>query len=375
MSGGPISGDRSRPAWIEIDLAALRHNIGVVKSRVNPETRMMAVVKANAYGHGAVEVSRVATAAGVDYLGVAFLEEANEIKDAGIEVPVVILYPENIPRSLEAVKNGHVITVSDLKVPDIMADELKDRFIPIKYFLSVNTGMNRYGIKFADEKSFFESIPTGGNLEFLGFTTNLAGSNGGKKELSHRQEETFRALMKSAKEYFGDRIYYSFESSGSVSNNGEVQGTLVRVGHLLYGPLNSDENGLKPVMTVKSRIAEIREVEKGDGIGYGFSFVADKNMRIAVIPVGYADGYPWALSNKGYVLIDGEMAPVVGRVCMDAFMVDISGISGCKNGDEAVLLGMSGGRIITAGLMGEWAGSFSYEIMSRFSRRLPRIYK
>jgi len=374
-SGGSISGDCSRPAWIEIDLAALRHNIGVIKSRVNAETRMMAVVKADAYGHGAVEVSRAATEEGVDYLGVAFLEEANEIKDAGIETPVVILYPENIPRSLEAVKKGHIITVSDLRVLESIADELNDRLTPIRYFISVNTGMNRYGVKFADEKSFFEAIPTGGNFEFLGFTTNLAGSNGGKKELSLRQEETFRALMKSAKQYFGDRISYSFESSGSVSNNGEVQGTLVRVGHLLYGPLNSDENGLMPVMTVKSRIAEIQEVKKGDGIGYGFSFVANKNMRIAVIPVGYADGYPWALSNKGHVLIGGEMAPVVGRVCMDAFMVDISGIPGCNFGDEAVLLGMSGGRIITAGLMGEWAGSFSYEIMSRFSRRLPRIYK
>jgi len=374
-SGGPISGNCSRPAWIEIDLAALRHNIGVIKSRTNPETRIMAVVKANAYGHGAVEVSRVAAGEGVDYLGVAFLEEANEIKDAGIESPVVILYPENIPRSLEAVKNGHVITVSDLRVLNIIAGELKDRFVPVKYFLKVNTGMNRYGIKFIDEKSFFESVPTGGDFEFMGFTTNLAGSNGGKKELSHRQEETFRALMKSAKKYFGNSIYYSFESSGSVSNNGEVQGTLVRVGHLLYGPLNSDENGLKPVMAVKSRIAEIREISEGEGVGYGFSFIADRDLRIAVIPVGYADGYPWALSNKGHILIGGEMAPVVGRVCMDAFMVDVSGISGCNIGDEAVLLGMSGGRIITAGLLGEWAGSFSYEIMSRFSRRLPRIYK
>jgi len=375
LSGGSISGDCSRPAWIEIDLAALRHNIGLIKSKINPQTRMMAVVKANAYGHGAVEVSRVAAEEGVDYLGVALLEEANEIKDAGIELPVVILYPENIPRSLEAVKKGHIITVSDLRVLDIIADELKDHYLSIKYFISVNTGMNRYGIKFPDEKSFFESVPTGGNFKFQGFTTNLAGSNGGKKELSDRQEERFRSLMKSAKQYFGDSIRYSFESSGSVSNNGEVQGTLVRVGHLLYGPLNTDENGLMPVMTVKSRIAEIQEASKGEGVGYGFSFIAGKDMRIAVIPVGYADGYPWALSNKGHVLIGGEIAPVVGRVCMDAFMVDISGISGSNIGDEAVLLGMSGGRIITAGLLGEWAGSFSYEIMSRFSRRLPRIYK
>jgi alanine racemase len=375
ISGGSIFGDNSRPAWIEIDLSALRHNIAAVKSRINPETGMMAVVKANAYGHGAVEVSRIAYEEGVDYLGVALLEEADEIKNAGIDLPIVLLYPENFRRSLEAAKRGHIITVSDLKVLEKIAGELKDQFTPIKYFLSVNTGMNRYGTRFINEKRFFESIPAGGSFQFLGFTTNLAGSNGGKKDLSERQEDSFRALMKAAKEYFGDKIYYSFESSGSVSNKGEVRGTLVRVGHLLYGPLNSEENGLKPVMTVKSRIAEIQKVTKGEGVGYGFSFIADKDMRIAVVPMGYADGYPWSLSNNGHVLIGGETAPVAGRICMDAFMIDISDISDCEPGQQVVLLGSAGDRVITAGMLGEWAGSFSYEILSRWSRRLPRIYK
>jgi alanine racemase len=375
ISEGSIFGEYSRPAWIEIDLSALKHNIAAVKSKINPETRMMAVVKANAYGHGAVEVSRAAYEEEVDYLGVALLEEADEIKNAGIDSSIVILYPENIPRSLEAVKRGHIITVSDIKVLESIADVLKDQFLPIRYFLSVNTGMNRYGTRFFDEPGFFESIPNSGDFQFLGFATNLAGSNGGKKDLSDKQEDSFRTLMKSAKEYFGEKIYYSFESSGSVSNNGEVHGTLIRVGHLLYGPLNSDENGLRPVMTVKSRIAEIQEVRKGEGVGYGFSFIADRDMRIAVIPLGYADGYPWSLSNQGHVLTGGEIAPVVGRVCMDAFMIDISNISDCETGHEVVLLGSAGGRIITAGMLGEWAGSFSYEILSRWSRRLPRIYR
>ena len=364
----------SRPSWIEVDLAALRHNIRVIKSKLDPDTKFMAVVKANAYGHGAVKVSEVASEEEVDYLGVALLEEADELRDAGIKTPIVILYPENISRSCEAAKKGYIITVSRSDVLHRFSDTLKDLDIPVKYFLKINTGMNRYGIQPETDPRFFDSIINGNGFEFLGFTTNLAGSNGGEIRLSQKQEEAFFELMGSARKRFGNDIYLSYESSGSLSHRDNSLGSLVRIGHLLYGPLNSDENRLKPVMTVKSKIAEIQEVNKGAGVGYGFSFVARKDMKIAVVPMGYADGYPWSLSNRGFVLINGEIARVVGRVCMDAFMVDVSDLSDCDTGDEAVIMGAAGGRSITAQMLGELAGSFSYEMMSRWSRRLPRIY-
>jgi len=364
----------SRPAWIEIDLSAVRHNIAKVKSKIDPNTKFMAVVKANAYGHGAVRISKAACEEGVDYLGVALLEEAEELRNAGIKTPVVILYPENISRSTEAAKKGYIITVSRIDILKKLGDVSRDRDIPIRYFLKINTGMNRYGIKVENESELFDSVVTGNGFEFMGFTTNLAGSNGGETPLSRKQEEAFCQLMKSARKRFGDGICLSYESSGSLSNKNNSFGSLVRIGHLLYGPLNSDENGLKPVMTVKSRIAEVQDIEKGDGVGYGFSFVADKNMRIAVIPMGYADGYPWSLSNRGFVLIKDEIARIVGRVCMDAFMVNITDFEGCSIGDEVVVMGSMGDRTITARTLGELAGSFSYEMMSRWSGRLPRIY-
>jgi alanine racemase len=375
FGSGQFSPDaRSRPAWIEIDLAALRHNIRVIKSKLDPDTKFMAVVKANAYGHGAVSVSEVACEEGVDYLGVALLEEADELRNAGIKTPVVILYPENISRSCEAVKKGYIITLSRPEILSRLGDILKGRENPIKYFLKINTGMNRYGIRPEAESKLFDSIATGNGFEFLGFTTNLAGSNGGETSLSREQEEKFHNLMESARKRFGSSIYLSYESSGSLSHKDNSLGSLVRIGHLLYGPLNSDENRLRPVMTVKSRIAEIQKVNKGAGVGYGFSYVAQKDMKVAVIPMGYADGYPWSLSNRGFVLIIGEIAGVVGRVCMDAFMVDVSDLHDCETGDEVVIMGAAGDKAITAQLLGELAGSFSYEMMSRWSGRLPRIY-
>jgi alanine racemase len=371
------SGRISRPARVEIDTRALRHNISIVKTKLGNIAELMAVVKADAYGHGAVKVSEIASEEGVDYLGVALLEEAEEIRNAGIETPVVLLYPEDFSRSLEALKSGFIITVSDIETPRRLAGALKGLHVPVRYFLCVNTGMNRYGIRFRNEESFFNSIATGEEYVFMGFTTNLAGSNGGIKQLSLKQEETFLELTSSALGHFGPRVYFSYESSGSISRKNIATGTLIRVGHLLYGPLDpgTNDDGLMPVMSVKSQVAEIQHLKKGEGIGYGFSYIAEKDMRIAVIPMGYADGYPWSLSNRGSVLIRGEFAPVAGRICMDAFMVDISHIGNCRQGDEAVVMGAMGDRIITAHILGEWAGSFSYEMVSRWSRRLPRIYR
>ncbi|UCE67148.1 MAG: alanine racemase [Candidatus Zixiibacteriota bacterium] len=370
----PFFESHSRPSWVEIDLSALRYNVAAVKSKIDPDTKFMAVVKANAYGHGAVRISEAACEEGVDYLGVALLEEADELRNAGIKTPVVILYPENIPRSGEAVKKGYIITVSRIDVLNYLGGILKDRHIPIRYFLKINSGMNRYGIEIENESDLFDSVITGDGYEFMGFTTNLAGSNGGETSLSRKQEDIFCELMESARKRFGNGIYLSYESSGSLSNKNNSFGSLVRIGHLLYGPLNSGENQLKPVMTVKSRIAEIQHVKKGAGVGYGFSYIAKKDMKIAVIPMGYADGYPWSLSNRGFVLIRGEIAGVVGRVCMDAFMVDITDLDGCRTGDEVVVMGSMGKRAITAQALGELAGSFSYEMMSRWAVRLPRIY-
>ena len=159
--------------------------------------------------------------------------------------------------------------------------------------------MNRYGIKVENMNDLLSSVISGEGFKFYGFMTNLAGSNGAETALSRRQVDLFSELMESARRYFKDKIHLSFESSGYLSNCRQCRGNLIRIGHLMYGSLKAGNGGFKPVMSVKSRIAEIQNLEKGEGVGYGFSYTAAKEMKIAVIPMGYADGYPWSLSSRG----------------------------------------------------------------------------
>jgi alanine racemase len=364
-----------RPSHIEIDLRALRSNLSVVKGWAGANSKLMAVVKANAYGHGAVRVSEVLSEEKVDFLGVAFIEEAIELKDAGIKTPIVLLYPETDERSAEAVRNGFNITITDLDQYDAIKKIVGNEY-PINYFVKLETGMNRYGMSPDEVEAAAETKDNRPGSHLVGITTNLADSNGNNSLLAKKQVGNFMHVMESIQRLSQNGLLYSLESSGILWKNKKTDGSLVRVGHLLYGlvPGGAASPELQPVMSVKSRVAEIHNLKAGDGVGYGFSFVASKEAQVATIPMGYADGYPWALSNKGSVVIKGKKAPVVGRICMDAFMIDITDIPGCQEGDEVVILGQMENEKIDAHELGQWSGSFSYEILSRWSRRLPRIY-
>ncbi len=363
-----------RPSHIEIDLRALRNNLSVVKDWAGKHSRIMAVVKANAYGHGAVRISETLSEEKVDFLGVALLEEARELRSSGIKTPIVILYPETEERSAEAVRDGFYITVTGWQHYDAIRSLVGD--LPINYFIKLESGMNRYGMSGDQVANAVRANAGRPGSHIMGITTNLADANGNNTVLAHRQVDNFMQVMESIKRTSQNGLLYSLESSGALWKSKKSEGSLTRVGHLLYGLVPGGANApeLQPVMTVKSRIAEIHSIHAGDGVGYGFSFVASRESRVATIPMGYADGYPWALSNKGFVLVRGKKAPVVGRVCMDAFMIDITDIAGCGENDEVVILGRMDNEKIDAHDLGQWSGSFSYEILSRWSRRLPRIY-
>jgi alanine racemase len=364
-----------RPSHIEIDMRALRNNLSTVRKWAGENSKIMAVVKANAYGHGAVKVSETLSEEKVDFLGVAFLEEACELQDAGIKTPIVLLYPETDERSAEAVRRGFQITITDLDHYNAIR-KISGDGNPINYFVKLETGMNRYGMTADDAEAAAETKDSRPGSHLMGITTNLADSNGNNTLLAKRQIENFKQVMDSIKRNSQNGLFYSLESSGILWKNKKTDGSLVRVGHLLYGlvPGGGVSPDLQPVMSVKSRIAEIHDVKAGEGVGYGFSFIASRNSRVATLPMGYADGYPWALSNKGSVLVRGGKAPIVGRICMDAFMIDITDLPGCEIGDEVIVLGQMAGLKIDAHELGQWSGSFSYEILSRWSRRLPRIY-
>jgi alanine racemase len=337
----------------------------------------MAVVKADAYGHGAVEVSQVAQSEGVEFLGVAFLEEACELKDAGIKAPIVILYPEEDGRAVEAVRRGIHITVSDNEQLERIRKAFKKSQIPIMYFLKMESGMNRYGMQSDDVISTVVEKKNRPGEHLLGITTNLADPLMRSAQLAERQVDNFMKVMETIKRHSQNGLHYSVDSSGSIWKKQHADGSLVRIGHLLYGlvPGDGQSEKLSPVMTVKSRIAEIHQLRLGEGVGYGFSFVASRQSRVATIPMGYADGYPWSLSNRGQVIVRGRRAPVVGRVCMDAFMIDVTDLPDCTARDDVTILGQDGSEKIDAHQLGQWAGSFSYEILSGWSKRLPRIYK
>ncbi len=368
--------DTARPSRVEIDLGSLRFNVRKIKSWIGDKTGLMAVVKADAYGHGAVRVSRVASEEGVDFLGVAMLEEANEIRQSGVDIPIVILYPESSKRSAESARRGYCVTISDVSSYHEIRQALGSDDVPIRYFLNVNTGMNRYGLNYDDLAVEAAINPSWPASVLMGFTTNLADPARSNPALADKQVENFIGIMRTAQRFLQDGFLYSYESSGSLCRRRAADGSLVRVGLLMYGLAPGEEGAeeLRPVMSVKSRISEIHNLQDGDGVGYGFSYIAARKSRVAVIPMGYADGYPWSLSNRGAVIIRGFEAPVVGRVCMDAFMVDVTDIEGCMVGDDVVILGSVGKAGINADRLGDWAGSFSYEILSGWSKRLPRVY-
>ncbi len=366
----------ARPSRIEIDIKALKHNISVIKSWIGPKSTLMGVVKADAYGHGAVKISQAASEEGVDFLGVAFLEEAIELQEAGINTPKVILYPESIERSIEAVKRNIFITISNTAQYTTIKNGLNGNSNSIRYFIKAETGMNRYGMKSDEIEQNIVLHINSPTKELYGITTNLADPGMNNKILAEKQVRNFVETVKHISENSSNGIFYSIDSSGSVWKNKSSNGSLVRIGHLLYGlvPNGSRSDELKPVMSVKSRIAEIHHVKEGDGVGYGFSFIARRNSIVATVPAGYADGYPWNLSNKGQVIVRGKKAPIAGKICMDAFMIDITDIPECQQGDDVILLGSMGDQRIDAHDIGSWAGTFSYEILSGWSKRMPRIY-
>ena len=365
-----------RPSRVRIDLGALEHNIIEIKACLKPSAKFMAVVKADAYGHGAKEISKAAEKTGVDYFGVAFLEEADEIRGQGAKSPIAILYPETPERSVEAARRGYHLSFSSIDDMLRVKEALGPDKIPLRYFLKINSGMNRYGMD-ANPENLARIVENGlpGN-GLVGFNTNLADPLKKQKTLSDSQVDRFFKFIAEASRFSKNGLLFSHESSGSIWEKGVAHGSLIRVGLLMYGiaPDKNERMNLKPVMSVTSRIAELHKLAKGDGVGYGFSYIADRDMKTAVVPVGYADGFPWGLSNKGAVIIKERLAPVIGRVCMDAFMVDVTDIEEAGAGDDVVIIGSQGNQSIDANMLGEWAGSFAYEIVSGWSKRMPRIY-
>lgn len=365
-------------AFREIDLNAIEHNFDKLSERLRPETKKCAVVKADAYGHGAVEVARKLSYK-ADYFAVASVDEAIELRDNGIENPILILaytHPDWFGELIEKNITATIYSYEDAVLLNSRA-ELSGK--KAKVHIAVDTGMSRIGFDTSDNSA--EKIEKICNLENIfveGIFSHPAKADFKDKSHTLSQMELFDSFIEKLKNTGVNIPIRHFYNSASILSF-EDRYDMVRMGVALYGINPFDYPCpipyMRPAMQVKTHIIHLHDVDEGTGVGYGHLWVADKKRTIATLSIGYADGLKRRLSNKGYVLINGKKAYITGRVCMDIVMVDVTNIKDVKTGDEAVIIGRSLDREITAEQYGKMYGSFAYEVLSTFMPRVKKIYK
>jgi alanine racemase len=376
-----------RPAWVDVDLAALEHNLAQVRGRLaGTGTRMpaiMAVVKADAYGHGAVGVTRALEAAGVDWLGVALLEEGAEIRRAGVEVPILVLGTAR-PAKIALYRRYRLTpTVSSITELALWRDWTAGQTEAQPIHLKVDTGMGRLGVALEEVPWALEMLRGHPGLRLAGLLSHFGDADDLGSPRNDLQAERFDVVLGLLTEEERGRTILHMANSAAALHRPASRHALVRLGIALYGldPAERPDHplppaariDLRPVMSVKARIVQVREVPAGTPVSYGGRTVTCRRSRIAVVPVGYADGYAWRLTGKAQALVRGRRVPVAGSVTMDMTLLDVTG-AGAELGDEVVLLGRQGAEEITAAELAVHAGTISWEILCHLGLRLPRRF-
>ena len=358
--------------FVEISIVNILYNIKGLKRLLRRNVKFMAVVKADAYGHGAVPVSK-AIGRSVDYLAVATLPEALEIKNAGIKAPILILGETHPSNAKDIVKNGFIQTVYTLSLAKALSGAASKLKKKARVHLKVDTGMGRVGVHFSKAEDLFNKISSFPNIDIEGIFTHFAGAEE-MDEFTTEQLKRFRSFISKI-----DSVSYILHAANSAATlyHRESHLDMVRVGLSMYGLYPSGAGrsavSLKPALEFKTHVVYLKKVPAGTPLSYGSTYVTKKNTAIATLPVGYADGLPRALSNKGEVLIRGKRYPIVGRVCMDLTLVDV-GDSNVKVGDEVVLIGRQGKESISTDDVAKQADTISYEIICGIGKRVTRIY-
>lgn len=366
----------------EISLDAVVSNMEHMKAKLSSSAKMIAVIKADGYGHGALEIAkRLEKKEYVFGYAAATAEEALSLRDGGIRKPILIL-GYTFPEDYEALLANEIRPVVFKEETAKQLNECAERLhIKAKIHVKVDTGMSRIGVPCNDNGlSVVKAIASYKELELEGIFTHFARADELDKTYAKKQLNRFQKFIESCEAAGIKFAYHHCSNSAGILELSEANMDLVRAGITVYGLWPSDEVSrasieLTPAMTLKSTIVYIKTLKAGTQISYGGTYTTKKDTRIATIPVGYADGYPRGLSNKGSVLIKGKRAPIVGRVCMDQFMVDVTEIPEAREYDEVVLMGKSGNDCITAEEIGELSGRFNYELVCDISKRVPRIYK
>lgn len=372
--------DEHRMTGLEIDLDNLAHNIREVSNIVGEDTLITAVVKANAYGHGSLEVGKVFLENGANRLGVSTLSEAVELRKGNIDAPILILNHTPRERYGDIVYYDLITNVYNYEDTKALSKEAVNLGKKVKIHIKIDTGMGRIGF-LPDEESIEKIIEIGNldNVEIEGIFSHFARADEEDKSYTREQYRRFSWVIDRLKEKGMEIPIKHISNSAGIIDTPEYNMDMVRAGIILYGyyPSNEvkkDRLKIKPAMTLKSYISNIKIVEKGTGIGYNQLFTTYRKSIIGTIPIGYADGYSRMLTGKGEVSIHGKRVPIIGRICMDQMMVDLTDVDDVKIGDRVVLFGYGDSSYPSVEEIAETLGTVSYEIICMMGRRLPRIY-
>ena len=365
---------RGRPLWAEVDLDALAHNVRQIRRRIGEASQVMAVVKANGYGHGAVAIAKASLEAGATHLGVACADEGVQLRRAGVAAPIVILGYLPPWEATAVVRNNLTPSVTTQETALALVRSCDDAGVQLDVHLKVDTGLGRFGVAPSEVEGlagFIEALP---NLSMSGIYTHFAVADEADKSFTEQQ---FRTFMEVAQR-FQQPLLRHVANSAAIADLPKMALDMVRPGIALYGCYPSPHVGrgldVRPTLALKSFVARVHTLPPGGSVSYGRTWVAESPRRIALIPCGYADGLPRLVSNRGAVLIRGRRAPVVGRVTMDQHMVDVTHIPEVSLHDEVVIIGRQGEEAIAVEEVAELAQTISYEVLCAVSARVPRVY-
>ncbi|HUL16036.1 MAG TPA: alanine racemase [Terriglobales bacterium] len=388
-----------RPAWAEVSLPALVHNLRTIREFVNPKEekrktprKILSIVKGNGYGHGGPQVAKTLEKAGSDWFGVTCTAEGIEVREAGVRKPILVLtsfWPGEESRLLEYRLSPAVIRCEQLMLLENAAKRRRIGKKSVGFHLKIDTGMNRLGISPGDVECFAGQLEKCPHLRLEGVFTHFASSEvfdgSPVSEQTRQQEERFHLALERLKTLGVDPGIVHLANSAAIASRPETWADMVRPGVILYGyhpgyepaelRAKAERNlPLRPVMSLRSRIISLRDVPTGSGVGYNAKFVAQKPTRIAVLAAGYGDGIHRSLGNRGSVLVRGKLVPIVGIVSMDVTMLDVSEVEGVKVGDVATIYGTDGADVLPANQVARGIGTVTSDLLCAVTKRVPRIY-
>lgn len=366
------------PVWASIDLDAIAHNVRALKRHVGQRVQVMAVVKANAYGHGAEPVARVALESGATWLAVNRADEGVALRRVGIQAPILVMGYTPPAAAGAAVMYDLRLTLVSWELAQALSALANAASKPIPIHIKVDSGMGRWGLLPDEVADFARAAARLPGLRLEGVFTHFAVADLANKDYTYRQFITYREVLSALE---GEDIHIPIRhvsNSAAALDLPDLHLDAVRIGIAMYGLRPSAEVApalaLVPALTLKSRVGRVRVLPPGSSISYGRTFITPRPTPVALIPVGYGDGYLRLNSNRGAVLIHGQRAPIRGRVCMDQFVVEISGIEGVRPDDEVVLIGRQGDDMLSAEEVAGWAETINYEVVTQLMPRVPRVY-